>query len=82
MSSNLDEKQQILEFFFSNLQLDHETLVLEVRESFKTIATVHDQHVWRGLVDVFLNGNVNFGFCLELIKATLTQLQATQIVAA
>ena len=48
LSSNLDEKQQILDFYFSNLQLDHENLVLEVREPFKTIATVQDQHVWRG----------------------------------
>ena len=48
LSSNLDEKQQLLSFFFSNLQLDHENLVLEVREPFKTIATVHDQHLWRG----------------------------------
>lgn len=82
MSSNLDEKQQILEFFFSNLQLDHENLVLEVREPFKTIATVQDQHVWRGLVDAFLNGKIHFGFCLELIQTTFAQIKDTQTLVA
>jgi len=48
VSSNFDEKQQILGLFFSNLQLYRENLVLEVREPFKTVATVQDQHVWRG----------------------------------
>ena len=35
---------------------------------------------WRGLVDAFLNGNINFGFCLELIQATVNELQ-TQTTA-
>lgn len=47
-SSNLDEKQQLLGCFFSNLKLDREKLHVELREPFKTIATVQDQHVWRG----------------------------------
>jgi len=47
-SSNLDEKQQLLSCFFSNLKLDREKLDVELREPFKTIATVQDQHIWRG----------------------------------
>ena len=47
MSSNLDEKQQLLRCFYSNLELDHEKLHVELREPFKTIATVQDQHIWR-----------------------------------
>ena len=34
MSSKLDEKQQLLGFFFSNLTLDDEKLDLELREPF------------------------------------------------
>ena len=33
---------------------------------------------WRGLVDAFLNGKLNFGFCLELIQATFAQFKDTQ----
>jgi len=47
MSSNLDEKQQLLRCFYSNLELDREKLHVELREPFKTIATVQDQHIWR-----------------------------------
>jgi len=48
MSPNLDEKQQLLRCFYSNLELDREKLHVELREPFKTIATVQDQHIWRG----------------------------------
>ena len=48
VSSNLDEKQQLLRCFFSNLELNREKLHVELREPFKTIATVQDQHIWRG----------------------------------
>lgn len=47
-SSKLEEKQQLLRFFFSNLKLDDEKLDLELRDPFKSIANVQDQHVWRG----------------------------------
>lgn len=48
MSSKLDEKQQLLGFFFSNLMLDHENLDVELREPFKNITATQDQHIWRG----------------------------------
>lgn len=48
MSSNLDEKQQLLGFFFSNLTLNSGKLDVEPREPFKTIQNVSDQHIWRG----------------------------------
>jgi hypothetical protein len=47
MSSKLDEKQQLLRFFFSNLTLNHEKLDLELREPFNLMANMHDQHIWR-----------------------------------
>ncbi len=47
MSSSLDEKQQLLHFFFSNLTLDDGKLDLEPREPFNLIADMHDQHIWR-----------------------------------
>ncbi|MFC1842005.1 recombinase family protein [Candidatus Dependentiae bacterium] len=47
MSSNLDGKQQLLRCFFSNLELDREKLHVELREPFKIVATVQDQHIWR-----------------------------------
>lgn len=51
MSSKLSEKQQLLGFFFSNLQLNSETLDLELREPFNLMAKSHDQHVWSGRRD-------------------------------
>ncbi len=48
ISSKLDEKQQLLRFFFSNLRLDHERLDVELREPFNMIANMQDQHIWRG----------------------------------
>ncbi len=47
MSSKLDEKQQLLRFFFSNLTLNAEKLDVELREPFKTIAISQDHHIWR-----------------------------------
>jgi site-specific DNA recombinase len=48
MSSKLDEKQQLLSLFFSNLTLDVEKLDLELREPFKMITMSYDQTTWRG----------------------------------
>jgi site-specific DNA recombinase len=47
MSSKLEEKQQLLGFFFSNLQLDAEKLDLELREPFNLMGFHTDQTVWR-----------------------------------
>ena len=47
-SSSFEEKPQIIQLFFSSLQLDHENLDLEAREPFRAAANVQDQHVWRG----------------------------------
>lgn len=46
-SSKLDEKQQLLGFFFSNLRLNDGSLDVELREPFNNIAKLHDQTVWR-----------------------------------
>jgi hypothetical protein len=46
MSSKLDEKQPLLRFMFSNLRLDGENLLLEVREPFLTLVSLRDQPVW------------------------------------
>ena len=46
MGSNLDEKQQLLRCFYSNLKLDREKFHVELHELFKTIATGQDQHIW------------------------------------
>ena len=48
MSSKLDEKQQLLKFFFSNLTLTAEKLDVELSEPFNLIAKSYDRHVWRG----------------------------------
>ena len=79
LGSNLDEKQQLLGFFFSNLQLDRENLVPKVREPFKTIATMHDQHEWRGLGDQFRNKTIEFGFSLSRIQTTFSELGISAI---
>lgn len=47
LSSKLEEKQQLLGFFFSNLTLDAEKLDVELREPFNYISNVPDQHIWR-----------------------------------
>ncbi|MBY0109653.1 MAG: recombinase family protein [Candidatus Babeliaceae bacterium] len=46
-SSKLDEKRQLLGFFFSNLKLDHEKLDVELREPFKIVAATLHQQEWR-----------------------------------
>ncbi len=48
MSSKLDEKQQLLRFFFSNFKLNDGQLDLELRDPFKNIAKLSDQTIWRG----------------------------------
>ena len=37
-SSNLDEKQRLLRFFYSNLKLDGENLHVELKEPFSSMA--------------------------------------------
>lgn len=51
ISSKLEEKQQLLGFFFSNLTLDAEKLDVELREPFKMIANAQERHTWRGWRD-------------------------------
>lgn len=46
MSSKLDEKQQILNFVFSNLKLNGERLDLELKEPFSILAKLSDQPEW------------------------------------
>lgn len=46
MSSKLDEKQQILNFVFSNLKLNGERLDLELKEPFSILAKLSDQSEW------------------------------------
>ena len=46
MSSNLDEKQQLLRFMFSNLTLNVEKFDAELRYPFNLMTNVHDQQVW------------------------------------
>jgi len=48
LSSKLEEKQQLLGFFFSNFTLNDEKLDLELREPFRVMQKMQDQHVWRG----------------------------------
>ncbi len=47
MSSKLDEKQQLLRFFCSNLTLNDEKLDVELRMPFNTMAIMHNQTLWR-----------------------------------
>ena len=47
MSSKLDEKQQLLGLFFSNLELNNEKLDVVLREPFNNIAIMQDQTLWR-----------------------------------
>ena len=48
MSSNLDEKQQLLNFIFSNFTLNDEKLDVELKEPFNNMVFSEDQHIWRG----------------------------------
>ncbi len=50
-SSNLDEKQQLLRFMFSNFSLDGKNLHLELREPFLSMMKIEDQPVWLGRKD-------------------------------
>jgi hypothetical protein len=80
MSSKLDEKQQILGFFFSNLTLNAEKLDLEMREPFKYMSKSQNQHVWRGFVDAFRNCELIFGFGLERVQFAFNIFGIAQIV--
>ena len=50
-SSNLDEKQRLLRFLYSNLKLDGETLHVELQEPFSSMAKLSDQPDWLGRKD-------------------------------
>ena len=50
-SSNLNEKQQLLRFFYSNLRLDAETLHVELQEPFLSMVKMSDQPQWLGRED-------------------------------
>ena len=75
MSSKLDEKQQLLRLFFSNLSLDNEKLDVELREPFNSIAKLQDQTIWRCLCDTFRNGQARFDFTLSHIQTAFTELK-------
>ena len=68
LSSKLEEKQQLLGFFFSNFTLNDEKLDLELREPFRVMQKMQDQHVWRHLLDTIRTGKLEFGFQLSHIK--------------
>lgn len=55
ISSKLDEKQQLLGFFFSNLTLNAEKLDVELQEPFNSMANVQDQHIWQAKVAACLS---------------------------
>jgi len=69
MSSKLGEKQQLLNFVFSNLKLDGKRLLVTLREPFLTLATMPHQPVslqilgtlrtfdWLGFKDKFLTAS-------------------------
>ena len=46
LSSNINEKQQLLKFVFSNLRMDGEKLDLELKEPFSVFAKMGDQPEW------------------------------------
>lgn len=46
LSSNVVEKRQLLSFVFSNLQLDHDKLLVELREPFSMIVNLNDRPKW------------------------------------
>jgi len=50
LSSNFDEKQQILNFVFSNLKLDAGNLHVELLEPFATMQKMATQLEWLGLL--------------------------------
>lgn len=45
-SSNLEEKQQLLRFVYSNLKLDGETLHAELKEPFFSMQKIGEQPIW------------------------------------
>lgn len=51
VSSNLNEKQQMLKFFYSNLQLSGKNLLVELHEPFFSMSKTDDQTVWLGRKD-------------------------------
>ena len=46
MSSNVEEKRQLLSFVFTNLRLDHDKLLVELREPFNMIVNLSDRPKW------------------------------------
>lgn len=50
-SSNFDEKRQLLNFVYSNLWLDGENLLTELREPFSSMTNIQDQPGWLGWED-------------------------------
>lgn len=51
VSSNLEEKQQLLKLMFSNLKLNGEKLHVELKEPFYNIAKLPNQPDWLGRKD-------------------------------
>ncbi len=50
-SSNIEEKQQLLRFVYSNLKLDGENLLAELKEPFFSMEKIGDQPIWLGRKD-------------------------------
>lgn len=82
MSSKLDEKQQLLGFFFSNLTLNAEKLDVELAEPFKMMAISQDQTIWRYLVDTFRNGQIQITISLSSIQSVLSEFVTKSIKSA
>lgn len=64
MSSNIDEKRQLMRFVFSNFTVDDGNLLLELKEPLATLTKMSDQPGWLGREDSNLcNWIQNPGSC-------------------
>ena len=74
MSSEVEEKRQLLKLIFINVRMKDKKLVWEAQKPFDVMITATDRKLWRGLRDLFLNSTIEFGFNLQHIQTAFNEL--------
>lgn len=68
MSSEVEEKRQLIKLVLQNVRLDDENIVWDAQKPFDLILKTADSKLWRLLRDQFLNGEIEFSIRLEHIQ--------------
>jgi hypothetical protein len=72
ISSEVEEKRQLIKLILSNVRLVDENIVYDAQKPFNLILKTADSKLWRPTRDQFLNGNMILGVNLQHIQTVFS----------